>query len=119
MKFIQPLLIGGFLVALCVYVVYLRTALRDRLLAAAFVAVAVVAVLFPDLTTVAAHRLGVGRGSDLLLYLVVLGGTFAFLLVYIRLLGLERSVTALVRKIAILEAERDAGAGEPDPPARG
>jgi len=117
MKIIQPLLIGGFLLVLGIYAVYLRTTLRDRLLASFFVVLAVLAVLFPDLTTVAAHRLGVGRGTDLLLYLLAIGGTFVFLLIYIRLLRLEQAVTTLVRSLAILESERRPEARQPEPPA--
>ncbi len=118
MRIIQPLLIAGLLAALGVYVAYLRTALRDRALAALFVSLAVAAVLFPDLTTVAANRLGVGRGTDLLLYLLALGGTFVFLVVYIRLLRLEQAVTLLVRRLAILEAERGGEEREPGAPGR-
>ena len=109
MKLIQPLLVVGFIFALIVYFAFLRSTLRDRIVAALLVVAAVVAVLVPDLTTVAANHLGVGRGSDLLLYLLSIAGVFVFLLIYIRILAIEERLTEVVRHLALAETERSRG----------
>lgn len=77
-----------------------------------------VAAVDPDLTTAVARRLGIRRGADLLLYLLVLAVLQGFLVVYLKLRHLRREMTQLVRRIAIREAERaaapsrDGGHGE-------
>lgn len=59
--------------------------------------------LFPDSTTTMARALGIGRGADLLLYLLVIGTSFGFLVMYVKLRAVRRELTLLVRKIAVAE----------------
>jgi small membrane protein len=73
----------------------------------AVLAVAGLAVVFPDLTDEAAKLVGVGRGADLVTYLVEIGTLFVLLHYYTKFVELERRVTELVREIAILRAEVD------------
>jgi len=113
MRLIQPLLVLGLLAALVAYLVFLRTTLRDRIIAAALGVFAVLAVVFPDLTNSAAHRLGVGRGADLLIYMLVLCGVFGFLLVHARLRRIEDRLTAIVRRQALTDGTTP---GETPPP---
>lgn len=76
-----------------------------RLLIIAFALFAVVAVAFPSITTRVANLVGVGRGSDLLLYatVVVLLGFLA--LQEARTKNTEKRTTYLARRIALDEAE--------------
>jgi len=76
-----------------------------RLLIIAFALFAVVAVAFPSITTRAANLVGVGRGTDLLLYatVVVLLGFLA--LQEARTKNTEKRTTYLARRIALDEAE--------------
>ena len=75
---------------------------------------AVFSVLFPETWTRLAELVGVGRGTDLLLY----GLTIAFLgyvaTSYVRFRALESTVTKLARRIALDEAPpaRPAAQGE-------
>src|SRR4051794_11652771 len=72
----------------------------------------VFAVLRPDDVTVVAHWLGVGRGTDLLLYLLVLAFLLGMLNFYLRFQGVDRRLTDLARSLAVREAEivnRDRG----------
>ncbi|HAQ66723.1 MAG TPA: DUF2304 domain-containing protein [Phycisphaerales bacterium] len=55
----------------------------------------------PNWTTAIAHALGIGRGADLLLYLLVIGSSTGFLVLYVKLRAVRREVTLLVRKIAL------------------
>lgn len=76
-----------------------------RLLIIAFALFAVVAVAFPSITTRVANLVGVGRGTDLLLYatVVVLLGFLA--LQEARTKNTEKRTTYLARRIALDEAE--------------
>jgi hypothetical protein len=70
-----------------------------------FLALNVYAVLFPEHTTVLAHLLGIGRGADLLLYLLVVAFVFGMLNTYLRFRGATQQITELARTLAIREAE--------------
>jgi hypothetical protein len=70
-----------------------------------FIALSVYAVLFPQHLTWVAHLLGVGRGADLVLYLLVVAFIFGMLNTYLRFRGTNQQVTELTRTLAIREAE--------------
>lgn len=76
-----------------------------RLLIIAFALFAVLAVIFPSLLSRAANLLGVGRGTDLLLYatVIVLLGVIA--VQEVRAKNEEKRTTHLARRIALEEAE--------------
>ncbi len=111
---IQPILIIGIGASLVVYLRFFRNQLRDRAIALVLAASAVAVVVFPDLTTEVAHRVGVGRGVDLLLYIFMVLAVFVGVLVFSRVSTLEQQHTRLVRQLAILGARpappRPAGA---------
>ncbi len=77
-----------------------RLALR-RIAGIVGVGAGIVAVLWPDLTTAVANRVGVGRGTDLLLYLLVMVFAFAAVATAQRIHRLERSLTVLTRELAL------------------
>ncbi|MBI82952.1 MAG: hypothetical protein CMJ81_07130 [Planctomycetaceae bacterium] len=64
------------------------------------------ACLWPNKMSSLAHFLGIGRGADLVSYCGVVAMLVGFWMVYIRLLRLRREVTLMVRRLAILEAQR-------------
>lgn len=75
-----------------------------RLLAILFVAAAGAAILFPQLLSAVAQFLGVGRGTDLLLYgSIILGLVFAVMTVRAKARS-DARVTDLARAVALLEA---------------
>jgi hypothetical protein len=61
----------------------------------------VVAVLWPNLTTMVATSVGVGRGTDLVLYVLVITFVYYALATSQRIHHLERSITLLTRELAI------------------
>jgi hypothetical protein len=81
-----------------------RTRAWKRLIMVALVAVAIASILNPELTTKAANMVGVGRGTDLLLY--VLTAVFIYVVVgfYLKFRDVERQVTVLARRLALDEA---------------
>ncbi|UNX55727.1 DUF2304 domain-containing protein [Georgenia sp. TF02-10] len=89
-----------------------------RLLLVAFGVLAAVSVLFPSLVTTAARLLGVDRGTDLVLYLLVLAFLSSLATTYRRMSTLERKLTVLARRQALSDArqERLEQADPADPP---
>lgn len=67
--------------------------------------VALVAVLFPNTLNRVAHTVGVGRGTDLLLYLLTLAFVFVTLKLYVKSQYERQQLFKLARKLALLEAE--------------
>lgn len=65
----------------------------------------IVTVLNPDLMTQLANLVGVGRGTDLLLYIVTGAFLFYVLTQYLRSQHQRDSVFRLARSVALLEAE--------------
>ena len=84
-----------------------------RLMFGAFALVAIVSIMFPQWLTWVANLVGVGRGTDLLLY--------AFVVVFMVFVytqsrknaAQQRSLTLLARKLALLQAARDQHDEEP------
>jgi small membrane protein len=64
-----------------------------------------VAVISPTLVTRVANAVGVGRGTDLLLYAFVVASLVVWLSIYRRFDEMERRFAAMARQLAIREAE--------------
>lgn len=80
---------------------------RDRILWMTVWILAGAAVAWPRGTVLAAHALGIGRGTDFVLYCAVLAMLAGFLFMYVRLQRLNREITLLTRHLALSEAEHD------------
>ncbi len=79
-----------------------------------FVVVAILAVLFPHAITWVAQLIGVGRGTDLLLYIVSMMFLVFVYTQFHRNAQMQQKITGLARAIALLEAERSAPAAPAD-----
>ena len=64
-------------------------------------ATGLVFVWFPDLTTIIANKVGVGRGSDLIFYVFIILTLFIIFGFYIRLDKINDSLTVIVRNEAL------------------
>lgn len=71
-----------------------------------FTIAAIFFVFFPDETTVIANLLGVGRGTDLLLYFCFITGSILILLVHIKFSHQSQMLTELARAIALANPKR-------------
>jgi small membrane protein len=76
------------------------------------------AVMFPGATDDIAHYVGVGRGVDLITYILELAVIYVLIHYYTKFVELQRQQTQLTRELAILKAELDrvtqrAAPGEP------
>jgi protein-S-isoprenylcysteine O-methyltransferase Ste14 len=75
-----------------------------RMVAILLALLGVLAVLMPDAVTWLANRVGVSRGTDLILYLLVVAFLWATVALHRRIEDLERRYIDLVRLSAIVEA---------------
>lgn len=66
------------------------------------------AIYDPDLTTRAARAVGIGRGADLLIYLVALAFLGSWFYFYQRLRALSAALTAVVRELALRDPKEGA-----------
>lgn len=80
-----------------------HTALR-RLAMAGLLVVTVLAVIFPGAVNSVANILGVGRGTDLLLYGLIVVFIGNALIAQRRQRNTERQITALARQLALMQA---------------
>jgi small membrane protein len=104
MSGIQVLLISGVVVVFLYYLARLRSALMDLVLLSLFSGLAIFFILSPDYTSSIAHKLGVGRGADMLFYICILFFLFVILKLFARVRRLEATLTELVRQQAKREA---------------
>lgn len=108
MNWIQGLLITS-IIALLVYLLRSRRNAQSRAWVKVgylvFVMAAVYAVLRPNDTTVVAHWLGVDRGTDLMLYALIIAFSFSTLNTYLRFKDLELRYARLARAVALEGAQ--------------
>jgi hypothetical protein len=108
LNWIQGLLITS-IIALLVYLLRSRRNAQSRAWVKVgyllFVIAAVYAVLRPNDTTVVAHWLGVDRGTDLMLYALIIAFSFTTLSTYLRFKDLELRYARLARAVALEGAQ--------------
>ncbi len=74
-----------------------------RILGVLVLGVGATAIVMPELVTWIAHRVGVGRGTDLVLYVLAVVSLFVWIAEYQRIRNLEDQIAALSRSLAISE----------------
>lgn len=105
---VQIVLVAAALAALVYFVrsgqnVGIRAS--KRLAFGLFVLLNIYAVLRPEDVTALARMVGVGRGTDLIVYLLVVAFVFGMLNTYLRDREISQHLTNLARQIAIRDAE--------------
>ena len=108
MNWIQGLLIASIF-ALVIYLLRSRRSAQSQAWVKVgfvlFILAGVYAVLRPNDTTVVAHWLGVARGTDLMLYALIVAFSFSTLSTYLRFKDLELRYARLARAIALDSAQ--------------
>src|SRR5690348_8791016 len=107
-RLIQYVLIAGSVVVAVIFVRGqhgVRVQASKRLAFFAFLVLNIYAVLRPDDVTKVAHLVGVGRGTDLLLYALIVAFVFTVLAFYLRVNEDEQRITQLSRAVALRDAE--------------
>ena len=105
MNGIQLVLLTGIAFIGLYFIIRLKKRILDIVLLLVMIACAVVFILWPDLTTVIAGKLGVGRGADLLFYISILTFWFVILKLYARIRKLEQTLTQIIREDALKKAQ--------------
>ncbi|MGB3286715.1 DUF2304 domain-containing protein [Mycolicibacter algericus] len=119
MNWIKVLLIAAVL-ALLIYLLLSRGSAQSRAWVKigylGFVVAGIYAVLRPDDTTVVANWLGVRRGTDLMLYVLIMVFAFTTLSTYMRFRDLELRYARLARVVALAQAQspEPGGSARPD-----
>jgi hypothetical protein len=85
-----------------------------RVLMLLFIIAAASSVFFPQAWTWAANIVGIGRGADLLLYLLVLIFVGFVATTYRRFRQIEREITELARQLALMNAVKPENPREED-----
>ena len=106
-----PLVIAAVLILVMVFRNRQRVELRagSRLLVLILAVVAVLSIIDPDIPQAIANFLGVTRGTDLLLYALIVVFVLTTLGLYFRLSETDQHLRSLVRAVAIEEALRRDG----------
>ncbi|HET9876095.1 MAG TPA: DUF2304 domain-containing protein [Mycobacterium sp.] len=108
MIWIKVLLIAA-VVTLLIYLLLSRRSAQSRAWVKVgylvFVLGGIYAVLRPDDTTVVANWLGVRRGTDLMLYALIIAFAFTTLSTYMRFRDLELRYARLARAVALESAQ--------------
>ena len=68
-----------------------------------------IVVLLPWTTTLVANLVGVGRGSDFIIYLSIVGLAYLVFRLFVKIEDVEREITRLVRTLALEKAGRQEG----------
>lgn len=82
-----------------------QTKAYKKLLLIICLPVAILIVIFPDVSTDIAKVFGIGRGADLLLYGLLLVTIFQIFNNYVKDIEEQRKIVTLARRLAILEAK--------------
>ncbi|MBO7619556.1 MAG: DUF2304 domain-containing protein [Victivallales bacterium] len=109
MSWIQVILIAGLLTVGLLAWLVLRNKLFGRLFFILQFVMGVVFVIWPDLTTRLANMIGIGRGTDFLLYLLIIFVYFSGMCILAKFRQIERRQTLLIRQLALRGAERLGG----------
>jgi len=89
-----------------------RNAMRfqagKKILIGLFVVACLLSIARPDLLSVVASWLGVGRGADLLLYVLIISFAFVAINTYLKFKDYEERLVVVARRLAISEARFEA-----------
>ncbi|MCJ7513564.1 MAG: DUF2304 domain-containing protein [Anaerolineales bacterium] len=112
----SQILIALGLVIVLVYVFAAKNALSQRWAIVVLVGIGLVLAAWPNLTSLIANSIGIGRGTDLLLYVFVVFCIFLFA----HILGQQHRLASLVVTLVREEALHNAKVGEvPQDPGPG
>jgi len=96
------------IVPLLVLIVFFIFQLRNRTIYRfSLILIALVGIFFvvnPEFTTRLAHKLNVGRGTDLLFYICAIAGFISLLMLYSKLRKIEAIQTQIIQNAAIENA---------------
>ena len=105
MTLIQLLLIAGIILLWRLYARFFKNQIINKIVFILLFLSGIVAVVFPELSNKVANFVGVGRGADLLTYLMVLVFYASFYFLYSKIEKVETHQTEIIRQLAIRDAQ--------------
>jgi small membrane protein len=96
----QVILVAAML-AYGIYVFRFRTVLTDRIVLMSLAFAGIILVIDPEISTWLAHRIGIGRGADLIMYIFLVFCLFRFVGIASQSNAVERQMTRIIRAMAI------------------
>ena len=105
MKLFQLIIVPLLVLLIFVFEKKLKQQLLLKILFLGIMGGAIFFTIFPDISTPLANYLGIGRGVDLITYLSLLGLSVCCLLLYLKIISLERKFTEFVRKDALRDSK--------------
>jgi len=103
---IKIILIIPLLFVILLFVLQLRNRTTYRFTLILIALAGIVFVIYPDLTTTLAHKINVGRGTDLVFYFCALAGFIAMIILYSKLRGIELIQTRIIQNMAVDSAQK-------------
>ena len=97
----QPILLAVFAAVVFLYFARLRSRNTDGLLILLCFGIAALLVLRPNVATLLANMVGIGRGVDLVFYLAIPGLLLLILVLFARTRDLNLKLTAALRELAL------------------
>ena len=79
--------------------------LFSRMLIVVLIIVGIISVIEPSFTSTIAQKVGIGRGTDLIFYLYIFASLLLFGFLRNKINDLNRTLTKLIREIAIMNAK--------------
>jgi small membrane protein len=101
---IQIFLVLFLAIAFLLYWKLFQNRFLNRIILVTSFLVTIFFVFYPGVSTRIANWLGVGRGTDLILYLSLIFMVFVLLLMYSKIKKLEEMITTLIREKALNES---------------
>lgn len=98
---LSQIILIGILTLFILYIFWLRAVWIDRIMYMLFAFIGILLVINPDLTSHIASRIGIGRGTDLLIYLFILASLFHAANIRAQLKHLQEQLTGLMRNQAL------------------
>lgn len=87
------------------YVIKIRKLVFDRIIFIIGAVIGIFLVFFPNVSTVIANWVGIGRGADLVFYLFIIVSLFYFVSVNAEVRNLQKQITELTRTQALANPE--------------
>lgn len=78
----------------------------SRIFMVVFVILGIVSIIEPSFTTFIAQKVGIGRGTDLVIYLYIFASLLLFGSQRNKINDLNRTLTKLIREIAIMNVKK-------------
>lgn len=118
MKAIQFFLIGAMLLAGALVFFRIGTNIFFKPVLILLLLVGIFFVLFPEITTVIANKVGVDRGADMIFYVYIVTSLITLIHFYSKLRNLQTEVTNLLRAQALAGATKLGSQKEEEPTNR-